>query len=408
MLLSTEQLVQQIHDSPTRIVLVATGGGSRAIADLLDVPGGSRTLLEAVVPYSAPAMIAWLGGLPDEFCSAATARAMAMAAFHRARRYEEPGGDCRRGWPARPAWRPTGRSAARTASTSPCKPPPLTAAWQLQLQKDRRTRAEEERLVGRLLLNVMAAACDVPERLHLDLLEGERVEESRIEAPPAWQDLLLGKVESVRVSPLPVGEGQGVRGGGEGASADSPHPDPLPTSSVPRGDLSRNSSCPGPSTPCTPAIAAWSRSPRNCSVSRRPSNWRSSTSTSPRWITWRSSAGSAQFPAEQTVYLSRAATFEEKSRLFAGATFLVGADTLQRIAGPQYYGNSLSACQCAIQRIAGRGCRFLVFGRNLGGSFIRLGDLDLPDSLRALCREVPPELFREDVSSTALRKAGER
>ena len=54
MLLSPEQLVQQIHDSPTRIVLAASGGGSRAIADLLEVPGGSRTLLEAIVPYSAP------------------------------------------------------------------------------------------------------------------------------------------------------------------------------------------------------------------------------------------------------------------------------------------------------------------------------------------------------------------
>ena len=70
--------------------MAATGGGSRAIADLLEVPGGSKTLLEAVVPYSAPAMVEWLGGVPDEFCSAATARAMAMVAFQRARRYEEP------------------------------------------------------------------------------------------------------------------------------------------------------------------------------------------------------------------------------------------------------------------------------------------------------------------------------
>ena len=84
MILSTEQLVQEIHDSPTRIVLAAAGGGSRAIADLLEVPGGSRTLLEAVVPYSAAAMTAWLGGPTDEACSAATARAMAMVAFLRA------------------------------------------------------------------------------------------------------------------------------------------------------------------------------------------------------------------------------------------------------------------------------------------------------------------------------------
>src|SRR5208337_4999698 len=81
MLLSPEQLIEQIHDSPRRIVLAAAGGGSRAIADLLEVPGGSRTLLEAVVPYSAPAMVDFLGGRPDEFCSAATARATAVAAF---------------------------------------------------------------------------------------------------------------------------------------------------------------------------------------------------------------------------------------------------------------------------------------------------------------------------------------
>ncbi len=372
MLLSTEQLVQQIHDSPTRIVLVATGGGSRAIADLLDVPGGSRTLLEAVVPYSAPAMIAWLGGLPDEFCSAATARAMAMAAFHRARRYEEP--------EALPA------GVACTASLATDRPKrgphrvhlalqtaALTAAWQLQLQKDRRTRAEEERLVGRLLLCVMAAACDVHERLHLDLLEGERVEESRTEAPLAWKDLLLGKVESVRIGP-DGGPSQLVLPGAFN-----------PLHAGHRRMVQVAQELLGQPAALELSILNVDKPPLDyMEIERRL----------------------GQFPAEQTVYLSRAATFEEKSRLFAAGTFLVGADTLQRIAGPQYYGNSLSACQCAIQRIAGRGCRFLVFGRNLGGSFIRLHDLDLPDSLRALCREVPPELFREDVSSTALRKSG--
>ena len=113
-----------------------------------------------------------------------------------------------------------------------------------------------------------------------------------------------------------------------------------------------------------------------------------------------------QFPAEQPVWLTRAATFEEKSRLFPGATFIVGADTLRRIAAPQYYGSSMAACQYAIDRIAARGCHFLVFGRDLGVGLLRLGDLDLPDALRALCREIPPEVFREEISSTAIRKSG--
>ena len=105
------------------------------------------------------------------------------------------------------------------------------------------------------------------------------------------------------------------------------------------------------------------------------------------------------------MYLTRAARFEEKSRLFAGATFILGIDTLRRIVEPRYYGGEPAGCQRAIEQIAARGCRFLVFGRNLGDGFLGLAQLDLPDALRSLCREVPPEVFREDISSTALRKS---
>ncbi len=78
-------LVALIHDAPIRLVLAITGGGSRAIAELLEVPGGSRTLLEAVVPYSSKALEDWLGSAPEQFCSSRTARAMAMAAYSRGR-----------------------------------------------------------------------------------------------------------------------------------------------------------------------------------------------------------------------------------------------------------------------------------------------------------------------------------
>ena len=104
------------------MVLAITGGGSGAIADLLEVPGGSRTVLEAVVPYSAAALVEFLRGKPEQFCSARTARAMAMAAFQRA-------GICKAtpaSWlirsrsasDARPAWPATGRSVGRIEFTS--------------------------------------------------------------------------------------------------------------------------------------------------------------------------------------------------------------------------------------------------------------------------------------------------
>jgi len=374
-LLSLEQLVEQIHDSPTRIVLAATGGGSRAIADLLEVPGASRTLLEAVVPYSVPAMNVWLGSLPDGLCSAATGRAMAMAAFHRALRYETQESP------------PPVAGVACTASLASDRPKhgphrvhvalqtaSLTAAWHVQLHKDRRTRAEEERLVGRLLLNVIAQACDVAERLSLDLLEGEQIEESLVQAPLAWQDLLLGKVETVRIG-----------------LADGSPKVLMPGAFNPLHDGHRRMMRVAQDTLGQPAVAEISI----LNVDKPPLDY------------MEIERRLGQFPADQPVCLSRAATFEEKSRLFAGVTFVVGVDTLRRIADPRYYGNDASACQRAIERIAGRGCRFLVFGRDLGTGFVRLTNLDLPDSLRAICREVPPEVFREDVSSTEIRKSAE-
>ena len=380
MLLSPEQLVQQIHDSPTRIVLAASGGGSRAIADLLELPGGSRTLLEAVVPYSAPAMVAWLGGSPDESCSAATARAMAVVAFQRARRYEDAA--------AMPA------GVACTASLATDRPKrgehrihvalqtaATTAAWRLHLHKGRRSRAEEERLAGRLVLNVVAEACCVVERLPLDLLEGEQVEQSSTQAPPAWQDLLLDKVERVFVN--------------------GPHPNPLP-----KGEgTSPQVIFPGAFNP----LHAGHR--RMIEIAQEMLGQPAALEISienvdkPPLDYMEIERRLGQFPPEQAVYLTRAATFKEKSRLFAGATFVVGVDTLRRIAAPQYYAGDASACASAIDCIADRGCRFLVFGRDLGAGFIRLADVDLPDRLRSLCREVPPEVFREDVSSTALRQS---
>jgi hypothetical protein len=114
-----------------------------------------------------------------------------------------------------------------------------------------------------------------------------------------------------------------------------------------------------------------------------------------------------QFEPDQVVWLSRAARFTEKSRLFPLSTFIVGIDTLRRIAAPRYYGNDPAACQAAIELIASRGCRFLVFGRNLGTGFVTLRDLDLPPKLASLCSEVPPDKFREDISSTSIRRAGQ-
>jgi hypothetical protein len=109
-----------------------------------------------------------------------------------------------------------------------------------------------------------------------------------------------------------------------------------------------------------------------------------------------------QFGPDDFVWFTRAATFVDKAELFPGATFLVGADTLRRIADARYYPSPAARDQ-ALAALAARGCRFLVFGRLQQGVFVTLRALQVPDCLAALCEEVPENEFREDIASSQLR-----
>lgn len=367
------QLVEAIHARPERLVLAVAGGGSLALAHLLEVPGASRTVLEALVPYADEAMLAFLGGKPDQACSSPTARAMAMAAFCRARRYETGG-------------RPLLGVActASLASDRPKRGPhrahlavqseALTATWSLELDKGRRTRAEEEELVSRLLLRALGDICEVPEPLGLELSPRETLQQERRVAPPAWRELLLGQVEAVRHG---------------GAASEATGPKLL---------------FPGAFNPLhlghrrMAAVAE--------ELVGRPVEFEISVFNveKPPLDYLEIGQRSGQFTAEQTLWLTRLPTFEAKSRHFPGATFVVGTDTLARIANPRFYGDDPAACQQALERIAARDCHFLVFGRQMGGGYLPLSRMDLPEPLRSLCQEVPETRFREDISSTELRR----
>ena len=79
------EYVQTLHHSSTQIVAALSGGGTLMLGDLLTVPGGSRTLIEAIVPYSTESLSNYIGRVPEQFCCSRTARNLAMAAFYRAR-----------------------------------------------------------------------------------------------------------------------------------------------------------------------------------------------------------------------------------------------------------------------------------------------------------------------------------
>ena len=109
----------------------------------------------------------------------------------------------------------------------------------------------------------------------------------------------------------------------------------------------------------------------------------------------------AGFSDAEAVWLTRAPTFPEKARIFPGATFAVGVDTIVRIAEPRYYGGPEGLA--AALSVLGQ-CRFLVFGRRTTAGFETLESTALPAPLAALCEGVPEADFRIDVSSTELRR----
>ncbi len=107
---------------------------------------------------------------------------------------------------------------------------------------------------------------------------------------------------------------------------------------------------------------------------------------------------------EFDVVFTNAPTFVQKSRLFPGAVFVVGLDTVVRIDDPKYYASGEERDD-ALDAMAGRGIRFLVFGRRVGDAFKTLSDVSLSSALQAMCIEVDEDAFRADISSTELRRS---
>jgi nicotinamide mononucleotide (NMN) deamidase PncC len=376
----TESLIRRIHAADGQMVIAVTGGGSQAIGRLLSIPGGSRTMLEAIIPYSSQSLEEFLHTRPESFCSPRTARLMAMAAFQRAR-HLAPSDH-------------TGRNAVSTsnaigiactaslASDRPKRGPhrihvafqsaAQTVTHSLELMKGRRDRSEEELIAANMLLNCVAEAFEINEQLELPLVETEPLESVATPAPVAWQELMFDTRQSVFHS---TGDRTDVRVVFPGAF------NPLHAGHLQMADIAARR---------LNAPVHFEISVEN--VDKPPLDY---TEMDER---------AAQFAGNKLpLWFTRAPTFAEKALLFPKATFIVGADTIVRIGRSQYY--PASNLDVALEQIARQGCRFLVFGRVCDGKYATLADLSLPDSLRRLCDEVTGAEFREDVSSTELRQA---
>ncbi|CAK0738768.1 hypothetical protein CVIRNUC_001090 [Coccomyxa viridis] len=402
-------LVRQIHGTNRKAVFYVAGGGVQVLTWLLSVPGASKTVLEARIPYGGgKSMAEILGKEPQTFANTLTAVEMARAAYRQAAHLSEFGVPI------------LGVSCTCALATDRVKKGDhkvyvaihdghRTKALRIHLQKGTRNRLQEDDVASRLVLRSLAEGCGLEEAarsLSLGLrqetgavvngfapresMDGaapqyERLQESVQSVEEPLQDLLDGRARSVEYSGGQVivdaprrgrvylpGSFNPLHEGHKGLLSAA-----LKTKGLAETDGCFELSVGNPDKGLLPLDE----------IKRRV----------------------AQF-VEQGLPLvvTQAPLFTIKSKLFAKSTFVIGYDTAIRLIMPKYYGSEAKMLlELAAMRY--RGCNLIVAGRiDDDRTFRTMSDVTLPDGLDTLglFESIPEQLFRSDISSTELRNKG--
>ena len=348
-----DAVIAAVHGSPRSGVFSVTGGGSGVLSRLLRVGGASNTVLEAHVPYSARSLRDWLGMAPAQACSAETARAMAATAFARA---IELGGDF--GFAITASLATTRPKRGTHRAHMAFQDSLSTRTWKLAFDKAARSREEEESLVETAAIQALAHA--------LDLGAPPAISGTHAEDDGRFAGLMLGRDTHVAAERF-------------------------------------GAILPGAFNPLHDGHRAM-RSDAEQRLGQRVGYELSIANVDKPMLDYLElHARLAQFDDTEIV-VTNAPTFLDKARALGGVVFVVGTDTLHRIAETRYYVDEAQR-DAAIDELSALGCTFLVYGREDRGVFKTLEDLPLPTALESMCTGVSESQFRRDVSSTALRRS---
>ena len=376
-----EEVITQLHGTPHKSVLAVAGAGSSAMSWLLGVSGASRTILETLVPYGRFSMIDLVGQEPAQYVSPENANDMALAAY-------------RRGLALREDESPV-VGVACTATIATDRPKrgdhrACIATWDelgvtnynLVLDKGKRDRVGEEEVVSRLLIQAMSRAYGVEAEIHIGFTEAEHPDVSSFRHASAIRRLLSGEVGLV------IAERSGamvpIESGKAGPFAVLPGSfNPFHLGHEQMAAIAGQIT--GLEVVYELAVLNVDKPPLEEEEIVRRLNG---------------------LEGKATVALTRTPTFRLKADHFPNSVFIIGWDTMVRIIDPKYYGDSEQAMLTALAEIWARGCRFLVAGRQVNGSFKTLADVAIPQGFQPLFEAIPESQFRADISSTELRQRG--
>jgi len=363
------EIIKKIHSSPFRFVLVSSGGGTNAISEILKVPGASESVLESYVPYAKESLDHYLLKQPDHYCSLNTTLSMAAKAYSAAKKID----------PNTHPKQLLGIAVTASLATNYSKRGDhkffvviqtykYSSSFSYSFVKGKLSRDEEEQVVTDHIIKALAQACKVQSD---KINENSNLTIKTVRAKKPWVQLVDNKIDFVSS-----------------------------TSRIPELIF------PGSFNPFHSGHNAMSQLAEKKTGLGLAYEICIQNADKPPLSYHEIEKTLEQFNNGHNWVLTKAGKFADKAKLFPSSVFIIGADTLTRMLDEKFYLNRQDMLN-QLDLFNSHNISFLVFGRKIKNNFISLDSVTMPEHIAKRFSGFQEEIFRDDISSSTIRKEQE-